>query len=205
MGKIKAWLSNFGFSVFLAHEDIEPSLEWQKVIVQNLKKCHVFIPIITKEFDESKWTDQESGMAFLQKKLIIPVAIEGHNPRGFIAIFQALPMSRKEVEKGCIQIIRTIKSNPRLTQSVLELLITKLEKSGSYASSEWITSLISEYLSFTKEQLDSILKFALENNQVHFAAGSRVDLKEIIKKNKEMVDPGVLKALNAKDKDFSFG
>ena len=205
-GEIKRWLSKFGFNVFLAHDDIDPSLEWQKAIIDNLKVCHVFIPIITPEFNESKWTDQESGMALITNKLIIPVSVsKGLNPHGFLSIYQALKLDPKELEKGCIKIVKAIKDNERYAPIVLDLLIKSLKGSRSYASSEWKTSLISEFDSFTKEQFNLILETAINNNQIHFACGSRIDLQNLIKKHSQLVNPALLTQLNSIGEDFKFG
>lgn len=205
VGQIKSWLSEFGFKVFLAHEDIAPSLEWQKEIIKQLKDCNIFIPIITPQFNKSDWTDQESGMAFITKKLIVPISIGGLNPHGFPAIYQALPMNPKEIEKGCIEIVKTIKSDSRYTSLVLDLLLQSLGKSRSFASSEWKTSLISEFETFSKKQFDVILKSAIENNQIHLADGSRIDLQNLIKKHPQLVDTNLLKQLNKTNDDFEFG
>ena len=205
-GEVKRWLSEFGFNVFLAHDDIRPSLEWQKVIISNLKDSHVFIPLITSEFNESKWTEQESGMAFITNKLIIPVSVgEGLTPHGFLSIYQALKLDPKELEKGCINIVKAVKDNQRYAPLVLDLLIKSLEKSRTFASSEWKTSIISEFDSFTKTQFNSILKSAINNNQVHIAAGSRTDLQSLIKKHPQLVNSVLLEQLNKTDEDFKFG
>lgn len=204
-GKIKTWLSNMGFNVFLAHEDIEPSLEWQTVIIQNLESCHIFIPIITKEFVQSKWTDQESGIAFTRKKLIIPISVDGNNPHGFIGIYQGLPMDREYMEKAFVKIVKAIIKNKKYASVVIDLLINSLGSSRTFASSEWKTSIISEYESFTKEQFDLLLKTSAENSQIYIAAGSRIDLSNLIKKYPELVNPELLQILNSKDQDFQFG
>lgn len=203
VGRIKTWLTNFGFEAFLAHEDITPSLEWQNEIIVNLDTCHIFIPIITDEFLKSSWTDQEAGIAFIKKKKIVPVSI-GHKPYGFLGIYQGLPMDLKYVENGCIGIVKAIKTDQRYAQIVLDLVISSLSNSRSFASSEWKTSIIAEFDSFTKEQFDMVLKSAIDNNQVSIAFGSRIDLKNLIKKYPHLVDPGLLKQLNKKDEDFKF-
>jgi hypothetical protein len=72
---VKGFLSTFGMDVFLAHDDLQPSAEWQKEIVQALRKCDVFIPLLTRSFHSSLWTDQETGIAIARKKLILPEVI----------------------------------------------------------------------------------------------------------------------------------
>jgi hypothetical protein len=40
-------------ATFLAHEDLEPSVEWQKTILLKLKECLVFLPLLTDSFTRS--------------------------------------------------------------------------------------------------------------------------------------------------------
>lgn len=145
-------------------------------------------------------------MAFIANKLIVPVSVDrGPNPHGFLSIYQALKLDLEELEKGYIKVVRAIKGDQRYAPIVLDLLTKSLKGSRSYASSEWKTSLISEFDSFTKEQFDLILETAIGNNQVHFAHGSRLDLQNLIKKHPELVDPVLLKQLNSTDENFKFG
>ncbi len=46
-GLIKKELDFFGFDTFLAHDDLVPSVEWQRTIVCRLKGCQVFLPLLT--------------------------------------------------------------------------------------------------------------------------------------------------------------
>lgn len=63
-GSIKTTLGSEALEVFMAHEDIQPSLEWQEEIFRQLKLCDIFIPLFSNNFRKSNWTDQESGLAF---------------------------------------------------------------------------------------------------------------------------------------------
>jgi len=58
---IKTALASFGISVFLAHEDIEPTLEWQKEVETALQSMDVMCALLTPEFPQSPWTDQDPG------------------------------------------------------------------------------------------------------------------------------------------------
>ena len=62
-GGIKDGVEVYGFRVFLAHEDLVPSEEWQQRIRAELRRCDVFIPLISENFRPSDWTDQEAGYA----------------------------------------------------------------------------------------------------------------------------------------------
>jgi hypothetical protein len=97
-GRVKWHFRGVGFSVFLAHEDLEPSDEWLRCIKTELKKCNVFIPLITSNFRLSPWTDQETGFAISREKstkkcLILPLLV---NPvalplMDFLKIFRPFP------------------------------------------------------------------------------------------------------------------
>ncbi len=63
-GRIKERLETYGFDVFLAHDDIDPSTEWQEEILRHLGTCEVFLALLTEEFDESNWAHQEVGIAY---------------------------------------------------------------------------------------------------------------------------------------------
>src|SRR3989344_3020 len=71
--QIKKLLEQKGLEVFIAHNDIEPSLEWQEEIIRYLKRCDIFIPIVSTNFKNSNWTDQETGIAVCEGKHIIPI------------------------------------------------------------------------------------------------------------------------------------
>lgn len=90
-GLFKQYFEDYAcFSVFLAHEDIAPALEWELKVIKNLKEADVIIPLITDSYRDSEFTDQELGMALAWKKIIIPIKLSNINPYGFIKKIQAL-------------------------------------------------------------------------------------------------------------------
>lgn len=56
---LKNSLLENGISGFVAHEDIEPSREWQSEISLALRSMHALAALVTPEFHQSNWTDQE--------------------------------------------------------------------------------------------------------------------------------------------------
>src|SRR5208337_5374577 len=86
-GSLKSCLTGLGVDVFLAHEDVEPSTVWQEEILRRLRRCDVFIPLLTKSYHTSYWTDQECGIALALKKHILAVKFT-NDPYGFIGKFQ---------------------------------------------------------------------------------------------------------------------
>lgn len=129
--EIKKKLDFYCLETFLAHDDIEPSEEWVEEIILNLKECDVFIPFISENFKKSKWTDQESGIAFTRDKFIIPINI-GLVPYGFIGKYQALPYENSS--DACEEIIETMMNkNPLMKKRIQYDLNKKLEDSRASA------------------------------------------------------------------------
>jgi TIR domain len=76
-------MGSFGVDAFVAHDTIEPTRPWQDVIESALATCHALAALVTTDFKESNWCDQEVGFAVGRGILIISVRI-GHDPYGFI-------------------------------------------------------------------------------------------------------------------------
>ena len=70
---IKLQLNNRGIASFVAHEVIEPMKEWETEIEKALLSMDLLLALLTEDFAESKWTDQEVGIAIGQKVPVIPV------------------------------------------------------------------------------------------------------------------------------------
>ena len=64
-------LIQYGISAFVAHEDIEPSKEWIKIIESALVSCDALLALLNEDFKTSNWCDQEAGIVFGRDKLII--------------------------------------------------------------------------------------------------------------------------------------
>ncbi|MGA9048524.1 MAG: toll/interleukin-1 receptor domain-containing protein, partial [Dehalococcoidia bacterium] len=86
--KLKEKLKIYGITCFVAHTDIEPTKEWQTEIENALHSMDALIALLTDDFHNSDWTDQEVGFAFGRSVPIIPVKL-GRDPYGFMGKFQA--------------------------------------------------------------------------------------------------------------------
>jgi len=86
---LKNRLQLFGISCFVAHEDIHPTKAWQDEIENALVTMDGFVALMTANFHDSDWTDQEVGFAFARGIPIVAVRL-GKDPYGFIGKFQGL-------------------------------------------------------------------------------------------------------------------
>ncbi|HET8546351.1 MAG TPA: toll/interleukin-1 receptor domain-containing protein, partial [Bryobacteraceae bacterium] len=86
----KALLEEVGIEAFLAHEDLHVSDEWRNCIIEELKRCDLFVPLLSANFLTSKWAPQEVGFIISRPEVVIaPISIDGTTPFGFISHVQS--------------------------------------------------------------------------------------------------------------------
>jgi len=194
-GQLKVALELQGIKAFLAHDDIEPTQEWEGVIIDNLKVCDVFIPLLSENFKESTWTDQETGIAVSEEKLIIPLKID-IDPYGFIGKIQALKINESisDTRDNILNIIKKSSVSDRLKNS----LIIALVESKSFGSANANAIGLREYETFSKDQIDRIFRGFNKNAQVYGGYRSRTLVDKLFKTHGEIIDPEIKKRYEAK-------
>lgn len=81
--RLRNHLRTWGVHCFVAHDDIKPTDEWEHEIQIALGTCHALCALMTSDFVESKWCDQEIGCAVARAILVVPLKL-GADPHGFI-------------------------------------------------------------------------------------------------------------------------
>ena len=87
--KLKHSLAKLGVGAFVAHEDIEPTEEWQKEIESAIFSMDAMVALLTPDYHDSNWTDQEVGAALGRGVPLITVKL-GMSPYGFMGKKQAM-------------------------------------------------------------------------------------------------------------------
>ena len=129
--EFKDCLELFGAQAFIAHRDIAPSAEGRRTMRRHLEElCNVFVPILTRRFRESDWTDQETGIAIARSLIIAPVRVD-IDPYGFIDDRQAIRLSHSSPDSAystCLGLLKGIaKEYPRFREAVKRWLIQSLQ------------------------------------------------------------------------------
>ena len=101
-------LKYFGISSFVAHDTIEPDEEWQREIERALQSMEVMLALITDDFHDSTWTNQEVGFALGRGISVINLRLGNQDPLGFIGKKQAIRGDLNKPETYCDEIFRTI-------------------------------------------------------------------------------------------------
>jgi hypothetical protein len=131
VSKLKLALQKWGVDSFVAHEDIEPNMEWQKEIELALRSMHALVALLTLGFHESKWTDQEIGFAIGKGILVIPVRL-GIDPYGFIGKQQGLPGKLDAQEALATNIVDLLLKHKTTDGKMREALVLSFEKTKSF-------------------------------------------------------------------------
>jgi hypothetical protein len=122
IGILKAELEKYGISSFVAHEDIEPTKDWQEEIEKGLFSMDALCAILMPGFKESKWTDQEIGIAIGRGVLVIPVRRE-LDPYGFIGKYQGFQAVGKNIGEVAEGIFNILSKNPKTRLKLINILV----------------------------------------------------------------------------------
>jgi hypothetical protein len=196
VGMLKEHLEFMGFEIFLAHEDLEPCVEWQDDIKKNLNRCDIFIPLLTESFKSSDWTDQETGIAIATDKFIIPLQVD-FPPYGFIGKIQGLKVDtyylrnedvstvRDHLKNISTKIFQAIKTKSKFENDIKGFVIYKFVNSGSYNEANARAKLLEDFDDFAPEQVHQIFDATRSNAQIYVPITARRILKNFFEKYRE--------------------
>jgi hypothetical protein len=162
---LKRSLGTFGLSAFVAHEDIEPTLDWRDEIDLALRSMHIMVALLTPDFHQSYWTDQEIGAAFARGLPVVPVRL-GSDPYGFLGRYQALPGDLAKPDELASSIVEVLEKKPSVSDLMREALVQGLESANSFANAKLVTSRIERTEGFSEEQLARMQAAITANDQV---------------------------------------
>jgi hypothetical protein len=176
---LKRELSVFGVSGFVAHEDIEPSLDWQAEILQALRSMEALVALLTPEFHESKWTDQEIGVGVARGILIVPIRL-GLDPYGFIAKDQGLRGDLAAPGALASAVVTILLRRSETATAMRQALVAALERASSFAISRSVTAMIESTRGFTNDQLLRFERSIETNGQVNGSHGVPERLRQFV-------------------------
>jgi hypothetical protein len=145
-GKLNEISGRIGIHAFVAHEDIEPTREWEEEIERALRSCDALCAMLTPDFVQSAWCDQEVGMVVSQRKLILPLKM-GADPHGFVAKYQAIPSvtghagAFDDVDKMLRAMARSPLTTRRIAPSVVRRFVRSKTGDAARTGFDLISSL----------------------------------------------------------------
>ena len=119
MAKISTMLKEHNINTFVAQYDIKSGEKWSSKIKNSLRESQVFLSIITKEYHNSSYTDQEVGMALAMNIHIIPIRLDDSIPKGFLSEIHAEKFSIN-TSANCYDLVTKIKEEYKLVNSKIK-------------------------------------------------------------------------------------
>jgi hypothetical protein len=190
---LKAALCPYGIDAFLAHEDIEANADWRRDVEYALRSMHGLCALITPDYHESEWCDQEAGYALGRAVPMLSVNW-GHAPYGLIGKQQAIKgnLSSEECAAKIFDVL--CKEGPLITV-LMEGLVRALVLAPTYASARTsIKRLVIMDKHLTKDQVLRLLVAAKDNSQVSEATNVSRQIDGIAKRAQVALPPAKVAA-----------
>ena len=170
-GTLRRTLASWGIDAFVAHDTIEPTREWQDVIESALLTCDALCALLTPDFVESRWCDQEVGFVVGRGVLVVPLKV-GADPHGFIGKFQALPIpGGVPVSSVADRLFDALAKNRSTALAMAPAIVRRYEKSGSFDNTRAAFGLLQAIprSAWTPTMMEQVERAANENSQVEHA------------------------------------
>jgi hypothetical protein len=156
--ELKDDLLLYGVTSFVAHADIRPTKAWQDEIENALTTMDAFVSVMTANFHESDWTDQEVGFAFARGVPIIAIKL-GRDPYGFIGKFQALSCSWSNAAQ---EIVKLLVKHDRMVNAY----VNAVKNCRGFDHGNQLAAILPDIDHLTDDQADALIAAYNENGQV---------------------------------------
>lgn len=171
VSELKNELMIRGVSAFVAHVDIEPSLEWRDEIELGLRSMHALAALMTDDFHSSNWTDQEIGWALGRGVPVFPVRL-GSDPYGFAGKIQGISGTLAQPAALAMTIVDTLLRNQQSHSEMRRSIAAALAGSSSYVMTHALRKFIKKINDFTDTEKDLMRNACSQNPNVvgaHYA------------------------------------
>ena len=187
-------LKQYGISSFVAHEDIEPSREWQNEIEAGLQTMDAFVAILMPGFKESNWCDQEISFAVGKGVLIIPVR-KGLDPYGFIGKYQGIQSNKKTIGDIADEIFQVIVNSPKTRNKMLSSLSNAISQSTDEKEASEKLNILANIPDLPTDIIERLKETVIDNNVL-------MDSKKFIEQINKLLPKYSVPRINTKDDDI---
>jgi hypothetical protein len=178
---LKNSLTKYHVVSFVAHEDIDPTKEWQAEIEPALRTTDALTAIITPDFYESKWCDQEVGIAFGRGKLVIPLC-KGADPHGFLGKYQGLQTKGMAVPGVAEDLVDILIGHTLTAQRMADALVEKLATSKTYDNARVALTMLERFPHLNSLQMAKLVESIAANDQVRDSRGAPERIRKLVEK-----------------------
>jgi hypothetical protein len=179
--QIKEQMQWRGMSGFVAHNDIEPTMEWQVEIETALASCDLLVAIFHPGFVESRWCDQEIGYALGRGVPVFTVKC-GQDPHGFVGRFQSLNGNGKSPVQIAEDVFERAISHKKLQSRTADILVSLFIDCGSYATARERIGLLENLKVWKAGYSTRIIQAIEDNSQVRDSWGVPERVSKLVEK-----------------------
>jgi hypothetical protein len=164
--RLKQSFASCGIAAFVAHEDIEPTQEWQREIERALFSMDALVALLTADFHDSNWTDQEVGVAIGRGVPLIAVRL-GCDPYGLMGKGQGLGgCSLSDTQGIAAKVFQLLVKRLADKSRLFECALAAYADSKSFADSAWnVQHLLATFPDLSASQVDRVLEAYGANGQ----------------------------------------
>jgi len=192
--EVKKSLEEYWFDIFLAHKSLMPGVEFDENLIENISTCDIFIPLLTNNFRDSLYTDQEIGIAVAQDKKIISL-MTGNitSPHGFIKNKHAIKidLSREELNPIINRICNSVYT--MLSKEFKNSLFHSWKESKSLIQTKSLVKSFRLIHKLTRVEVEEILKGVFCNSNIGISLPAREYLRFLIKTYSEKINPKLMR------------
>ena len=181
--KLKQAMTRCGVSCFVAHEDIKPNEEWQKEIERALFSMDALVALLTEDYHDSDWTDQESGVAIGRGVPVIAIRL-GRDPYGLMGKGQGVGgCDWADTDSMAAKIFEVLYRRLPDKSRLFKAALSAYASSESFADSAWkVTHLLAMCDTLTESQVEQVVDAYRNNNQNRSSFAGRDSLKPLLEK-----------------------
>lgn len=180
-GELQESLFGYGISAFVAHNDIEPTSEWQTQIELGLATCDALVALLHDKFHASHWTDQEIGFAMGRGVPTFAVRL-GETPYGFIGRFQAFNGNNKKPHDLARELFDCFRKNKQTEKQMAEAVVSLFEVSGSFAEAKERMGYLEEIENWDSSFASRITSAVSANSQIEGSWGVPERVQNLVQK-----------------------
>ncbi len=163
--RLKAALADYKVAAFVAHDDIEPTKQWEAEIERALRTLDAMSAIITPDFFQSRWCDQEVGIAIGRGKLVVPLCKEAI-PHGFLGKYQGFQTKGLLPAVVAEQLVDILIGHPLSADRMADALVERMATSKNWDTSRRTMTLLEKAVRLNNSQVAKLVQAIEANSQV---------------------------------------
>lgn len=178
--RLKQALGEYHVAAFVAHDDIEPTKEWEAEIERALRTMDALAGIITADFLASRWCDQEVGFAFGRGKLVVPLCKDA-TPHGFLGKYQGCKTQGLLASAVAEQLFNLLLGHSLTSQRMTDAIVDRMVNSASFDMSRRTIALLAKIPRLNDSQVTRLVQSTESNRQVREAIGVPERIQRLVK------------------------